>query len=116
MFVYANKVTRCDANFIDFPGVANPSANRRAKFEDGQLLKAFRRGLISQNSLHLLINRRVLRSRNDALAIRSLCNGLVNDRGLNDWPFLHYDEGKDVFCHTCVTGFRQGKIKSSKAE
>ena len=33
------------------------------------------------------------------------------------WPFLHYDEGKDVvFCHTCVTGFRQGKMKSSKAE
>ena len=33
------------------------------------------------------------------------------------WPFLHYDEGKDVvYCHTCVTGFRQGKMKSSKAE
>ena len=38
MLVYRqNKVTRCDANFIDIPGVAN----RRAKFEDGQLLKLF---------------------------------------------------------------------------
>eukprot|EP00731_Ephydatia_muelleri_P001852 Em0001g1852a len=31
------------------------------------------------------------------------------------WPFLHYDEGQDVmFCHTCVTAFKLGRIKSSK--
>ena len=30
------------------------------------------------------------------------------------WPFLHYDEGQDVmFCHTCVTAFKLGRIKSS---
>ena len=28
---------------------------------------------------------------------------------------LHYDEGQDVmFCHTCVTAFKLGRIKSSK--
>ena len=32
------------------------------------------------------------------------------------WPFLHYDELKDaVYCHTCVTGFKQGKMRTSKA-
>ena len=32
------------------------------------------------------------------------------------WPFLHYDEGQDVmFCHTCVTAFKLGRIKSSKS-
>ena len=31
------------------------------------------------------------------------------------WPFLHYDKGKDVvFCHTCVNAFRLGRILSSK--
>eukprot|EP00731_Ephydatia_muelleri_P010741 Em0005g1327a len=29
------------------------------------------------------------------------------------WPFLHYNEGQDVmFCHTCVTAFKLGRIKS----
>ena len=33
------------------------------------------------------------------------------------WSFLHYDDGEDVvFCRTCVTGIRQGKMKSLKAE
>ena len=35
------------------------------------------------------------------------------------WPFLHYDkgQGKDVvFCHTCVTGFRQKVMKCSKTD
>ena len=30
------------------------------------------------------------------------------------WPFLHYDQGQDVvFCHTCVTAFKLGRIRSS---
>ena len=34
---------------------------------------------------------------------------------VDTWPFLHYDEGQDVmFCHTCVTAFKLGRIKSSK--
>ena len=32
---------------------------------------------------------------------------------LKQWPFLHYDETKDVvYCHTCITGFKEGKMKS----
>ena len=31
------------------------------------------------------------------------------------WPFLHYDQGKDVvFCHTCVNAFKLGRILWSK--
>ena len=30
------------------------------------------------------------------------------------WSFLHYDEGKDLaYCHICVKGFKQRKMKSS---
>ena len=30
------------------------------------------------------------------------------------WPFLHYDEAQDVvYCHTCVTAFKHGKILAS---
>ena len=33
------------------------------------------------------------------------------------WKFLHYDEANDtVFCHTCVSAFKEGKMKSSCAE
>ena len=33
------------------------------------------------------------------------------------WPFLHYDEANDVaYCHTCVTGFKQGKMRVSNAD
>ena len=33
----------------------------------------------------------------------------------NTWPFLHYDEEQDMmFCHTCVTAYKLGRIKSSK--
>ena len=33
------------------------------------------------------------------------------------WKFLYYDEANDiVFCHTCVSAFKQGKMKSSCAE
>lgn len=29
------------------------------------------------------------------------------------WPFLHYDEGQDVFCHTCVKAISLDRIKFS---
>ena len=30
------------------------------------------------------------------------------------WPFLQYDESQDVvFCHTCVTAFKLGRMKFS---
>ena len=33
------------------------------------------------------------------------------------WPFLHYDEANDVaYCHTCATGFKQGKMRASNAD
>ena len=33
------------------------------------------------------------------------------------WPFLHYDEAKDVlFCHTCVVGLGQKKLKPSNVD
>ena len=34
-----------------------------------------------------------------------------------EWPFLHYDESKDVaFCHTCATAVKEKKIRASTAE
>ena len=30
------------------------------------------------------------------------------------WPFLHYDEGQDVFCQTCVKAFELDRMKTSK--
>ena len=31
----------------------------------------------------------------------------------NTWKWLHYDEGRDlVFCHTCVTAIKSGKLKA----
>ena len=36
-----------------------------------------------------------------------LCS--VQSQWFGTWPFLHYDEGKDVvFCHTCVTAVKFG--------
>ena len=33
------------------------------------------------------------------------------------WKFPHYEEANDiVFCHTCVSAFKQGKMMSSCAE
>ena len=33
------------------------------------------------------------------------------------WPFLHYDESKDVvFCHTCVRGFAENKVTAANAD
>lgn len=33
------------------------------------------------------------------------------------WPFLHYDEGKDLaYCHICVTSYKQKKMRTSKAD
>ena len=33
------------------------------------------------------------------------------------WPFLHYDEARDVVhCHTCVMGFKEKKVKASNAD
>ena len=30
------------------------------------------------------------------------------------WPFFHYNETADtVYCHTCVTGFKEKKTKKS---
>ena len=30
------------------------------------------------------------------------------------WPFLHYDEARDLaFCHICVKGFKERKMRSS---
>jgi len=34
-----------------------------------------------------------------------------------EWPFLHYDEAKDVaFCHTCAIAVKEKKIRASTAE
>ncbi len=33
------------------------------------------------------------------------------------WPFLHYDEANDsVYCHTCLLGFHQKKIRAANAD
>ena len=33
------------------------------------------------------------------------------------WPFLHYDESNDLaYCHTCVMGFKQKKMRAAKAD
>ena len=33
------------------------------------------------------------------------------------WPFLHYDEANDLaYCHTCVKGFKEKKMKAAKAD
>ena len=33
------------------------------------------------------------------------------------WPFLHYDETNDVvYCHTCITGFKEKKMRSPHAD
>ena len=33
----------------------------------------------------------------------------------SSWPFLHYDEGRDVvFCHTCVSAIKSSRLKFSK--
>ena len=33
---------------------------------------------------------------------------------LKTWPFLHYDEGKDLsYYHICAKGFKERKMKSS---
>ena len=34
-----------------------------------------------------------------------------------EFPFLHYDEAKDVaFCHTCTTAIRQKKIRTGSVD
>ena len=38
-----------------------------------------------------------------------LCS--VQSHWFSSWPFLHYDEGQDVFCHTCVTVFKLDQMK-----
>ena len=109
------RVMRCDANFIDFPGVAN----RRAKFEDGYIYSCLR--LSSRSDLPELPSSPHQPS-SFTFPKRCFGNKVVVQRSCQrSWferlPFLHYDEGKDVvFCHTCVTGFRKGKMKSSKEE
>ena len=33
------------------------------------------------------------------------------------WPFLHYDESKDlVFCHTCLVTFKEKKLLAANAD
>ena len=33
------------------------------------------------------------------------------------WPFLHYDESKHaVYCHTCISGFKEKKMRSPHAD
>ena len=35
----------------------------------------------------------------------------------NQWTWLHYDEANDLaYCHTCVSGFKQQKMKASNAD
>ena len=35
----------------------------------------------------------------------------------NQWKFLHYDESRDVvFCHICLKGFEEKKMKSNRAD
>lgn len=33
------------------------------------------------------------------------------------WPFLHYDENKDVvYCHTCIVSVKLKRMRTSKAD
>ena len=35
----------------------------------------------------------------------------------NQWPYLHYNESKDVvFCHTCLVAFKQKKLMAANAD
>ena len=35
----------------------------------------------------------------------------------NQWTWLHYDEANDLaYCNTCVSGFKQQKMKASNAD
>ena len=35
----------------------------------------------------------------------------------SQWPFLHYDEAKDVvYCHTCLLGFKLKRMKTNSAD
>ncbi len=35
----------------------------------------------------------------------------------SQWPFLHYDEAKDVvYCHTCLLGFKMNRMKTHTAD
>ena len=53
--------------------------------------------------------------RSEALERQNLFFCSAKSQWFDTWPFLHYDEGQDVmFCHTCVTAFKLGRIKSSK--
>ena len=37
----------------------------------------------------------------------------AQNQWFKSWPFLHYDEAQDVFCHTYVAAVREGKLKFS---
>ena len=35
----------------------------------------------------------------------------------SQWPFLHYDEAKDVvYCHTCLMALKQERLMSKNAD
>ena len=35
----------------------------------------------------------------------------------SQWPFLHYDEAKDVvYCHTCLMALKQKRLMSNNAD
>lgn len=35
----------------------------------------------------------------------------------SQWPFLHYEESSDqVFCHTCMMGFKLKRMRSNSAD
>ena len=53
--------------------------------------------------------------RNVFLARRWSYGGLFNPHSLRQWLFLHYKTNNVAYCHTCVTGFKQGKMRADPA-
>ena len=48
---------------------------------------------------------------------RSVVLRLFQQSWFTQWPFLHYDESNDLaYCHTCVMGFKQKKMRAAKAD
>ena len=45
------------------------------------------------------------------------CMEVFQPSWFKQWLFLYYDEANDVaYCHSCITGFKQGKMRASNAD
>jgi hypothetical protein len=52
-----------------------------------------------------------------AFGVKSVTFRAFQAKWFKQWPFLHYSESEDlVYCHTCISGFKQGKMKAGSAE